>query len=54
MGGVTSEHGKGNALDVGSITLVDGRTMDPTDPKISQDFREHWRKARAAASGRPN
>ena len=35
VGGVASEHGKGNALDVGSITLVNGTTIDPTDLKVS-------------------
>jgi hypothetical protein len=45
VGGVTSEHGKGNALDVGSITLVNGKTIDPTDPKVSRDFREGWKES---------
>jgi hypothetical protein len=45
VGGVTSEHGKGNALDVGSITLANGRTVDPTDLKVSRDFREDWKKS---------
>ena len=37
---MTSEHGKGNALDVGSITLVNGKTIDPTDLNVSRQFRE--------------
>ena len=45
VGGVASEHGKGNALDVGSITLVNGKTIDPTDLKVSRDFREGWKKS---------
>jgi hypothetical protein len=45
VGGVTSEHGKGNALDVGSITLIDGKTIDPTDVKISPKFREAWKRS---------
>ena len=40
-----SEHGKGNALDVRSITLVNGKTIDPTDPHVSQEFREGWKKS---------
>jgi hypothetical protein len=43
VGGVTSEHGRGNALDVGSITLANGTTIDPTDVKVSRDFREAWK-----------
>jgi hypothetical protein len=45
VGGLMSEHGKGNALDVGSIKLIDGRTIDPTDLKVSPDFREAWKKS---------
>jgi hypothetical protein len=45
VGGVPSEHGKGNALDLGSITLVNGKTIDPTDLKVSRDFREGWRNS---------
>ena len=48
VGALPSEHGKGNALDVGSITLVNGRTVDPTDPKVSRDFRERWKKSACA------
>jgi hypothetical protein len=44
IGAVMSEHGKGNALDVRGITLVNGKTIDPTDPHVSQDFRESWKK----------
>ncbi len=45
IGAVMSEHGKGNALDVRWITLVNGKTVDPTDPHVSQDFRESWKKS---------
>lgn len=45
LGGITSEHGKGNALDVGSITLVNGMTIEPTDPKVSREFREGWKSS---------
>lgn len=45
VGGVTSEHGKGNALDMASITLATGKTIDPTDLKVLRDFREGWKKS---------
>lgn len=45
VGELMSEHGKGNALDVGLITLANGKTIDPTDPKISRDFREGWKRS---------
>ena len=45
VGGLPSEHGKGNALDVGSITLVNGKVIDPTDLKVSRDFLEGWKKS---------
>lgn len=45
LGGVMSEHGTGNAMDVGSITFVNGQTRDPTDLNVSRDFREGWKKS---------
>ena len=45
IGAMMSEHGKGNALDVRSITLVNGKTIDPTDPHVPKDFREGWKKS---------
>ena len=45
IGAMMSEHGKGNALDVRSITLVNGKTIDPTDVHVSQEFREGWKKS---------
>ena len=45
IGAVISEHGKGNALDIRSITLASGKVIDPTDPKVSKAFREGWRKS---------
>jgi hypothetical protein len=45
IGAMMSEHGKGNAIDVRSITLVNGKTIDPTDAHVSQDFREGWKKS---------
>jgi hypothetical protein len=45
IGAMMSEHGKGNAIDVRSITLVNGQTVDPTDVHVSQDFREEWKRS---------
>ena len=45
IGAMMSEHGKGNALDVRSITLVNGKTVDPTDVQVSREFREGWKKS---------
>ena len=45
IGAMMSEHGKGNALDVRSITLANGKTIDPTDPHVSREFREGWKKS---------
>jgi hypothetical protein len=42
-GATLSEHGKGNALDVGSVKLRDGATFDLTDPLVSRPFREQMR-----------
>jgi len=45
IGAMMSEHGKGNAIDVRSITLVNGKTIDPTDAHVPKDFREGWKKS---------
>jgi hypothetical protein len=45
IGAMMSEHGKGNALDVRSISLVNGQTVDPTDVHVSQEFRESWKRS---------
>jgi len=45
IGAIVSEHGKGNAIDVRSITLANGTTIDPTDPQVSREFRESWKKS---------
>ena len=42
-GGKLSEHGKGNALDVGSVKLRNGATFNLTDPSVSRAFREQMR-----------
>jgi hypothetical protein len=45
FGAALSEHARGNALDIRSIQLVNGKTVEPTDPKVSREFREGWRKS---------
>ena len=45
IGAMISEHGKGNALDVRSIALANGKTVDPTDVHVSREFREGWKKS---------
>jgi hypothetical protein len=45
IGAAVSEHGKGNALDIRSVRLVNGKQVSPTDPHVSQEFREGWRKS---------
>ena len=40
-----SEHGRGNALDVASIKLANGRLLDLTNRSISEDFRRRVRHA---------
>ena len=45
IGAAVSEHGKGNALDIRSVTLASGRTVDPTDAEVSRAFREGWKKS---------
>jgi hypothetical protein len=44
-GAKISEHGKGNALDIKSLTLADGRVVHLTDPKVPQDYREGMRES---------
>jgi len=45
IGAMMSEHGKGNALDVRGIVLMNGQSVDPTDVKVSRDFREAWKQS---------
>ncbi|MCX7314779.1 MAG: extensin family protein [Hyphomicrobiales bacterium] len=47
-GGILSEHGKGNALDVGAIKLRNGASFTLTDALVSKPFREAMR-SRACA-----
>jgi hypothetical protein len=40
VGARTSEHGRGNALDVRGMKLSNGRFVDLTDKALARDFRE--------------
>jgi hypothetical protein len=42
-GATLSEHGKGNALDVGAVKLANGATFNLTDPSVPKAFRERMR-----------
>jgi hypothetical protein len=42
-GAKLSEHGKGNAVDVRSFVLADGRSIGLTDISVAKDFREEIR-----------
>jgi hypothetical protein len=42
-GAKLSEHGKGNAVDVRSFTLADGRSIGLTDVSVAKDFRDKIR-----------
>ena len=42
-GAKLSEHGKGNAIDIGAIKLKNGATFTLTDPQASRPFREQMR-----------
>jgi hypothetical protein len=44
-GAPISEHGRGNALDIRSVRLADGKRIEPTDPHVSRAFREGWRRS---------
>ena len=43
VGAKLSEHGKGNAIDIGAIKLKNGATFTLTDPQVSKPFREQMR-----------
>jgi len=45
VGAKLSEHGKGNALDIRSLKLADGRVLELTDPQVPKDFREGLRQS---------
>jgi len=40
IGGMLSEHGRANALDVRSVKLADGRSISFTDRSVPRDLRE--------------
>jgi hypothetical protein len=42
-GAKLSEHGRGNAIDIGAIKLKNGATFTLTDPQVSRPFREQMR-----------
>ena len=42
-GAKLSEHGKGNAIDIGAVKLKNGATFTLTDPQVSRAFREQMR-----------
>ena len=45
FGATLSEHGKGNAIDVRALRLVDGRAMELTDMTAPKDLRESLRES---------
>jgi hypothetical protein len=45
LGAKLSEHGKGNAVDVRSFTLADGRVIGLTDMMVAKDLREGLRES---------
>jgi hypothetical protein len=47
-GAMISEHGKGNAIDIRSLTLANGRSYEFTDTHVAKDVRERL-KASACA-----
>jgi hypothetical protein len=48
VGAKISEHGKGNAIDIKSLTLANGKAYELTDVTVSKDMRERL-KASACA-----
>jgi hypothetical protein len=44
-GAMISEHGKGNALDVGAIKLNNGKTIDLADRNLAPEIRETVRRS---------
>lgn len=48
MGARLSEHSRGNALDVRSLKLADGKVIDPTDVHVDRGLREALRAGACA------
>jgi len=48
VGARTSEHGKGNALDIKGFTLVGGKYVELTDPQVARGYRENLRNSLCA------
>jgi hypothetical protein len=44
-GAMTSEHGKGNALDVGPIKFLNGKTIDLADQNLAPEIRESLKRS---------
>jgi hypothetical protein len=47
-GAKLSEHGKGNALDIHSLRLANGKVVELTDPHVPKGFREGLRQSACA------
>jgi hypothetical protein len=47
-GARTSEHGRGNALDLKGFTLVGGKYVELTDPQVARGYRENLRNSLCA------
>jgi hypothetical protein len=48
VGARTSEHGRGNALDIKGFTLVGGKYVELTDPQVARGYRENLRNSLCA------
>ena len=48
VGAKISEHGRGNAIDIGAVKLANGGVFSLTDPMTSKPFREAVRKSACA------
>jgi hypothetical protein len=47
-GARTSQHGRGNAMDLRAIVLADGRSANPTDTTFPKEFRERIKTSACA------
>jgi len=48
VGTKISEHGKANAIDIQSVTLLNGKTLELTNPHVPKEFRETLRQSMCA------